>query len=1692
MPETIRLRTQVGVDKQINVQLNQDFEQLEILSLKVRADDVYTRMCADYGVVVGRVTANGGYGIPNAKVSVFIPITAEDQNNDITQILYPYSSVEGLNEDGYRYNLLPYEPQYPGHVATGTFPSRNDVLTNPALIEIYDKYYRFTVKTNGSGDYMIMGVPLGSYTIFMDLDLSDIGPFSLSPQDLIRMGRATEDQVDGASFKSSTNLYELPQIVSFSETVNVEPFWGQPEICQINISRHDFDLRTAGITIEPTAIFMGSLLTNNDEESLRTNCRPNKDLGGLCNLSTGPGEIIGIRQTIFNDNDGYPILEQAVLPQGGKVIDEDGTWVMDVPMNLDYVTTNEFGEQILSPDPSVGIPTKGKYRFKIKYTQPVDAEKTVKRAHFLVPNIKEYGWTDSDEDPIYSLDVNSPQYKQLLGSYYFGLDWSGYTNPSAAVACTDTFYEYQYNKVYTVASHIDEWRKGANRKSFIGIKDITNSECISENNRFPATDAIRDANFGYTFLRQFIFPIFTYVFLALIVVLHVLTIVWAIIRPIIAFVYGTLLGIIYVICQAINLFRSNKNQLKCPKPANLANIYGQLTNPFYKFTLPNLSYPNCEPCECSPELIPTDDDEILSIQQASAQNSTSLNADFFLFDSWANDIPEWNETFAGAGEKFFGDSVRVPITKPTKNDYDFINNLPPWEVINKFNLKSKYFDSDVYPGSNRIKTQIEPKYNPNTFHYDNIMAVIVDPDTQTFFKSGQLISFQQPTLSTDPNVSGFTVGNTTGITGKTIEGKTIVVNYADPTNSNTSQSVTYNLNGDPTKVITKNYKFATDIEYFQVITGLTYNEFVSQNAMFQPAVSVCNYIQYTVKRASGAIGPITFDYTLYDGTPGSTVMTTTQVQIVICACENSITSTSPFTIEFQTPCTPPPNTSLVFNDSLYSQLSQPIKLFREDGKEGAELYDNYLSQWNGGEISIIFMVRGVDPQSGRKTIKYDLSRIFGYNNFGTKIVEGSFYLNIPVQPQLQTVNHNELSDNLQINNNGYLYFPSFTYTAGTDYSVYTTTLQSYYSSLDYSQVNKYKINSNDPDTLLTTAMVSKGSSNQLIVNKNTPIGVGYRAGEYIDGGSFIAYLPTGGLNNIKPVNGDNNNGVRPSLYFAPSWASFNTPPFTSKPMVIYSQKLVMRSDRLPVGTIPDTVISDNPDESINNNFAWQASNTLPYTLYDEDGQSETTVTPPSFDYGDPSGIPDNETGGTFNSVANTFTCDNMVNLYCYNGYGTNFSVRPSDNPCNTNSGGNKTVVRGCYVLVNKPIISLFGRNNDFDLYLQWQARYLSTYGICQGLVAQTFVNSWVNGTLFAFPVLTKIGGDNLTFGRKVANSKVTYGYCSDVVVFDPNSNNPYYRSSPWNNVSKQFIGKTGDNQSKHVKNLLYPTTILDMGPKYDWSKYVTLSPNYYGYQMNKLSSTSWNDVSGLNQLLVLSRLTNESFLLQLIPGSTAGNEQFGFFNRNGEEKVDGDYAQMLQINSQYGVTPYDAENYVDDPTNPLNNPVYVGAGNTLGSLFSPVFGIFYSGSSEDRDVISPRRLDRNLTGSTLISDDLGTKSQQVPYYGWVNQTWDNGGLTIFGTRENNWETGEDSRPFFKQNYQSLDRLKTPMFLDSSGLIQNRKGYIFQRNVKGEYIAKNASVPNNQKTIVSAPWYFYFGLKKGRSAIDKFSQTYIGI
>ena len=151
MAESYRIKTELGVNKNINVQIDQEFEFLEILSLKIQQSNIYTRSCSEYGVLVGRVTANNGFGIPNARVSVFIPIKTADESNPIISSIYPYKSPTDKNEDGYRYNLLTYEKSYSTHAATGTLPSRIDALTATTVVDIYDKYYKFTAKTNESG-----------------------------------------------------------------------------------------------------------------------------------------------------------------------------------------------------------------------------------------------------------------------------------------------------------------------------------------------------------------------------------------------------------------------------------------------------------------------------------------------------------------------------------------------------------------------------------------------------------------------------------------------------------------------------------------------------------------------------------------------------------------------------------------------------------------------------------------------------------------------------------------------------------------------------------------------------------------------------------------------------------------------------------------------------------------------------------------------------------------------------------------------------------------------------------------------------------------------------------------------------------------------------------------------------------------------------------------------------------------------------------------------------------------------------------------------------------------------------------------------------------------------------------------------------------------------------------------------------
>jgi hypothetical protein len=482
-----RISTNIGKDQKVTVELKQDYDLLEILSLKFSQKDIYSSFCADYGVVCGRVSVNNGFGVPNAKISIFIPLSSEDENDPVISALYPFKSTDQRDENNYRYNLLPSRKQHGGHEPTGTFPDQRDVLNREEVLEVYEKYYKYTVKTNSAGDFMIWGVPLGQQTIHVDLDVSDIGCFSLRPYDFIRQGLGVDSFKNNYTFKASDDIDSLPQIVTFDKTIEVYPFWGNQDLCEIGITRSDFDLSDQGIKIEPKAFIVGGTYTDTSKNSVNKNCNVRRKMGRKCDLTTKTGTIEAIRFTTSKDENNRPILEHYELNED---IPEDGSFVIPIPMNMDYIITNEFGENELTNDPNKGIPTSACYRFRFTLNDSGNS-RLRKSASYLAPNIREYS---TDEDASYAFSTDFNDYPSLAVDPLILDNTSGLYYPK------DYFYRFQYNKVYTVSSFQSMYSKNTtfSNDRYIGIKEIVPSEeedCSSDVVTPPTNFGLKNRTF---------------------------------------------------------------------------------------------------------------------------------------------------------------------------------------------------------------------------------------------------------------------------------------------------------------------------------------------------------------------------------------------------------------------------------------------------------------------------------------------------------------------------------------------------------------------------------------------------------------------------------------------------------------------------------------------------------------------------------------------------------------------------------------------------------------------------------------------------------------------------------------------------------------------------------------------------------------------------------------------------------------------------------------------------------------------------------------------------------------------------------------------------------------------------------------------------------------------------------------------
>jgi len=446
--KSYRIKANVGADSFLSVNLEQDYEVLDILSLKIDSQDLYRLHNSNYGVVVGRVLANNGFGIPNAKISVFIG--KDDTDDEKILAIYPYSSPASRDENGVRYNLLPDEKISNCHQIVGTFPNKRYLLDNEDIIETFDKYYKYTTRTNNAGDYIICGVPTGNQILHMDLDLSDCGILSQRPRDFVYKGYTVEQFENPNMFKTGTNYSNLSQIFTQDQTVYVRPFWGNESLGEeIGITRADIDV---AFKFEPTCVFMGSIASDPASQGISKKCIPTPHMGDMDELVTGEGTIEMIRKTYAGSVEEFQV-------KGTELINGDGIWCYQIPMNLDYMMTDEYGNMVPTDNPDKGIPTRTRVRFRISMQDFEQNTDNYFRPKVLVPH--------------------NPQNLEGEGHDKYDYEFGSFTSD-------ESFRDLFWNEVYTVKSYIPRIQKrrvgGWKESKFTGIKQC---QAYGKNNPIP-------------------------------------------------------------------------------------------------------------------------------------------------------------------------------------------------------------------------------------------------------------------------------------------------------------------------------------------------------------------------------------------------------------------------------------------------------------------------------------------------------------------------------------------------------------------------------------------------------------------------------------------------------------------------------------------------------------------------------------------------------------------------------------------------------------------------------------------------------------------------------------------------------------------------------------------------------------------------------------------------------------------------------------------------------------------------------------------------------------------------------------------------------------------------------------------------------------------------------------------------------
>ena len=221
----------------------------------------------------------------------------------------------------------------------------------------------------------------------------------------------------------------------------------------------------------------------------------------MCDTTTGQGSVEMIRKTLDGSIERFEV-------EGGRVINEAGSWAYQVPMNLDYVVTDEFGDLQKSQDPNKGIPTRASVRFRVGMDETGGSGRLRTRAKYLIPH------NPSDADDVdYTFDENTSD---------------------------NHFRDMYWNKIYTITNFIPRVQPNDNaqNRNMTGIKDV--DDCTGAKTPFPYNRVDTDLN-----------PLFTILCLIISLIIRIVNVVNGVVIRIINTILTTLNAVLKVVCSVM-------------------------------------------------------------------------------------------------------------------------------------------------------------------------------------------------------------------------------------------------------------------------------------------------------------------------------------------------------------------------------------------------------------------------------------------------------------------------------------------------------------------------------------------------------------------------------------------------------------------------------------------------------------------------------------------------------------------------------------------------------------------------------------------------------------------------------------------------------------------------------------------------------------------------------------------------------------------------------------------------------------------------------------------------------------------------------------------------------------------------------------------------------------------------------------